>query len=657
MVKSDSGSGGSGIPEGYVAVPVSQADASAPLRLCVLVRKTPEPGVGQLVLLRDLPDAGVYLGCVADRSGRAREWIELWVQNIEGLEASLPGYRESFSNAALDARWEAQCEACRELAPESFIQTGWESVHPPPCYLDLSASEPVHPGTVDDGGAWELCQDDQALRRAGLPSFSTSLARYLYQPSVGEKSRFIPAVTGVPHGDLTAPIATVLEGRDHQVPFNPQAGLIMARSFAPVEFEDYADLLGGKPWGGLEQGKKHISFAGAYRELGDPDAIQNGVGHIFLGRQGRAGRFVETFHLKLQLLADAFQAAHAQVQRLQLPFLNLSADSFRVALKEVGTGLPFLWTANCALVKPSHAFALPVQTSELRYFIRARSGGTSIYLPEGLSAVTQGQGSVRIRKLLPPDRDRITLEGTLVPQEAVSLSQHDLLWLRVPLPDGRVDLYGHAYAEGALAPGEIRFRTVPQKLSDASVAALRAAEGVSFARAPFEVVPLLSSPCDLYSLGVLAVRALVVDEQTTLAIALDEVLSLARQLAAEYKADVPLGTRVRTILEREARYADSLGPHRLARAGLQPDEARQLIPTELWCDVLGLIVSLFPATGPDSFCRDYGDVPALALETVFNQPIERLMELLVRSRSLIVIDWAYNREIGAAIKGFLGVKD
>ncbi len=79
----------------------------------------------------------------------------------------------------------------------------------------------------------------------------------------------------------------------------------------------------------------------------------------------------------------------------------------------------------------------------------------------------------------------------------------------------------------------------------------------------------------------------------------------------------------------------------------------ELLPANLWYDTLGVIVSLFPVVGPDSICKDYGDVPSLALETVFNRPLEELELLLVRSRSLIVIDWKFNREIHSAINEYL----
>src|SRR5205807_9375749 len=167
--------------------------------------------------------------------------------------------------------------------------------------------------------------------------------------------------------------------------------------------------------------------------------------------------------------------------------------------------------------------------------------------------------------VLPPDQGRTLLEGTLVMQDRLNVSPHDLLWIRLPLPAGRVDLYGHLYTTDGLAQGEARFRTVPQRLATEVVNALRAAEGVSFARSPFEVVPLLSTPCDMYALGVLAVRTFLVNPQNTLPVALDEVLSLAQRVATEHKAEVPLATRIAGILNNEPRFAKSLAPNRLVQ--------------------------------------------------------------------------------------------
>src|SRR5580765_5073063 len=147
-----------GIPEGYSAIPIQESDMGAAVRLCVLARQTPEPAAGHLVLLRDLPDAMVYLGCLTDAGGRLREWAELWVQNVDGLESSLPALRESFSNHSIDQRWANTAKSFAALNPDGFIQTGWETKHPLPTFLDLGRQRPVHPGTPDN--RWELCRDN-----------------------------------------------------------------------------------------------------------------------------------------------------------------------------------------------------------------------------------------------------------------------------------------------------------------------------------------------------------------------------------------------------------------------------------------------------------------------------------------------------------------
>ncbi len=636
-----------GIPDGYSAIPIQESELSAMVRLCVLTRQVPDPAAGYLVLLRDLPDARVYLGCLTDAGGRLREWAELWFQNVDGLESSLPAVREAFSNHAMDERWANIAKSFAALNPRRFIQTGWETKHPLPTFLDLSRKQPVHPGTP--GNRWELCQDDAALQAAGLPTYGTSLFRYLYQPG-SKESGFIPVVSGAPTNTATRPLAEALKGIPDSIPLNQQGGVLMAHSYSPLSYEDFVDLLGGKAWKGLEHGKHVLNFDGVYRSLGDWTQMQQSGSHLFLGGQGRAGQFVEAFHLKLRLFVEAVTLVRAFVAQQQLPLLNLAADSFNVSLREVGTKLPFLWTAECELVKPSEAFALPVESSDLRYFIRARASGTSVYHPENINASRRGSGKVRIRTVLPPDQGRTLLEATLVMQEGFDVSPHDLLWVRLPLPNGRVDLYGHLYTTDGLAQGEARFRTVAQNLAPDIVNALRAAEGVTFARSPFEVVSLLSTPCDLYALGVLAVRTFLVNPQNSLAVAIDEVLSLARQAASNYNADSPLTSRIAALLGSDSRFAKSLAPHRLVQEPMEPMAAFELLPPEMWYHILAAIVRLFPGVGPDSHCKDYGDAPALALEVVFNKALEELEQLLVRSRSLIVIDWSANREVHSAIR-------
>jgi hypothetical protein len=247
------------------------------------------------------------------------------------------------------------------------------------------------------------------------------------------------------------------------------------------------------------------------------------------------------------------------------------------------------------------------------------------------------------------ERGHAVVEGTLVIEGATDFSPHDLFWIRLPLAQGRVDLYGHCYQADGLARGEVRFRTVEQTLPPGTMQALKGAEGVAFPKAPFQVVPLVSTPCDLYSLAVLATRVLLVNHENTLPEALDALVSLARESMNEGDGSQPLVERVRAVLQRDERYRRELGSHRLAREALTSEPVVECVPAELWEELLALLIRMFPGVGAESFSRDYGDASSGALETVFREPLAAFDELLLRSRSLIVIDWNTNREIRGII--------
>jgi hypothetical protein len=97
-------------------------------------------------------------------------------------------------------------------------------------------------------------------------------------------------------------------------------------------------------------------------------------------------------------------------------------------------------------------------------------------------------------------------------------------------------------------------------LSGPVLSALKQAEGAPISNSGFEVLPLLTSPCDMYAVAVLAIRILLVDDENTLAVALDETLSLARQVATEHDTNIVLGERLRRIVVKDRRWGQSLGP-------------------------------------------------------------------------------------------------
>ena len=639
---------------GYSAVPVSGDQASTPVRLCLVARTEQDPTAGSLVQLRDLVDSRVYLGCLCDADGQVHQWVEVWVQDTAGLARTPRAVRDSLTNAMLDDRWSRVVKALENSERPLLIKTGWEGPGRPSCtFLDIGKKSVVHPADKQSGDRWRLCTDDSALAKVGLPVYSGSLHRYLWLPELGADGPFVALSPDSPANAKCKPLTEVTGGKAELVPFNPGCGFVMARLYSPIAFETYADLLGGSPWKGIPHGRSVLDLELSTRPdvQGVPDHLTEGG--LFLGQQGRMGRLVESFHLKLRALADAVGAVRAMASESQRPLLNVSADSFQVRIGEPVRGLPYLWTARVTLADPGDALALGVQTSDARYYVPGRGAAVSVYRPESAGRVSQGSGSVRIREILTERGDETVLEGTLATDERVEATKNDLVWIRLNLKAGRVDLYAKLDTKAAMAAGEWRFRTVAQRLAADVTAQLGAAKGVPLPDSPFEVIPLISTPADLYALAVLAVRTLLVDPRTSLPVAVDEVLSLARQLAAEYDAALPIEERIRRLFDKDPRWLASLGPQRLSFEAIDPGEVFSLVPAPLWWSTLAAIVRMFPGIGPDSRCADLGAAPASAVQRVFDPVLSDLDRLLRRTRSLIVIDWKYNREIHAVVRGFL----
>ncbi|MGA2441278.1 MAG: hypothetical protein ABSH08_09970 [Tepidisphaeraceae bacterium] len=435
------------------------------------------------------------------------------------------------------------------------------------------------------------------------------------------------------------------------IPFNPDAAPMMVRDSGLIRLEDYIDFLSGKPWPGIMHGRTRLDLDGDFKAMADHDPQGSCEGWLFLGQHGRWGRLLEIFHLKLRLLHQAAVAVAATLQSTQRPLLNLSADSFAVKVDARSNALPFLWTSRLALLDPGDAFVVPVPDTDLQYFVSGCGEVTSIYCPEYIGSPS-GTATLRIRQII-NESTGVLVEGTIATQERLVPAANDLVWIRLNLAAGVVDLYCRLETQQAMVAGEWRFRTVPRRFTQNIVEQLKAASGVPLTNVNFEVLCLRSSPVDLYSLAILAVRTLLVNAQTGLPIAKDEILSLARQVASEHDPSIPLRQRIQAIFDRDSRWLVALGPHRLLNELLEPKQIFDLVPPELWWDTLAFIIRLFPGIGKDSWRRDFGDAGRGGLHKVVLDVIPDIESLILRTRSLIVIDWRFNREINAAIRGHL----
>ncbi len=643
------------IPEGYAELPIQGGDDSvgaSALRVCVLVRVQADEVGGQLVQLRDQIDARVYLGCVCDQAGTIHRWVEVWVQDLSQLEHAPSSYRQALSNAILDECWWTNHRAFADADPALCVTGGWEQRHPLLTLLDVEGGCAVHPVEEQSGEPWRVCCDEGVLSARGLPGYGTSLHRYGWVESLGEDSPMVVLTAGGPLNSGVRPVEEVVGGG--LLPWNLGGGLLMVRAWSPFGFDQIMGHLKGVETEGFRHGKTLLDV-GQLTGMEAEDAMQpRSDGWLMCARHSASERMLESLYLRLKLIGDAIEQVRAVTRATQRPILDLGPGSFQVRLGEPGCGLPFLWTARTKLMDAGRAVALPVAGGDASYYMHSRGVGASIYRPQAGFDQIQGRGSFRIRESKVHGSDGTgVVDGTFSTQERVDPSRSDLVWIRAQIGSERVDLQGTLERDSALAQGEWRFRSFSLRFDDEQMGLLRSAEGVPMPDVAFEIVPLLSTPCDLYAIAVLAVGGLLVDGDTTLAVALDEVLSLARQLGSDHDDMVGLGDRIVQLFDSDSRWVESLGPHRLVQEKMTAEEAFGLIPVELWAEVLGAIVRMVPGMGPDSWCRDLGQVRPGALHRVFDGSLGSFDKLVQRTRGLLVGDSWSNDEVQSVIDRML----
>jgi hypothetical protein len=610
------------------------------------MRSEPDAGPDPFVLLRELPGSRVYLGAVCDAAARLQEWVEIWVQTLDLREAVFSDSQERLANYAFDQRWRLDHQRRLGNLPETVIVTGMEQNNPRPLLIKRRADQAGSPFAPVEAAAWQICKDDAVLHSFGLAPYSTSPFRYLHKPEETEIKTFVATAPDAPTNSHVQGIDRLREVPGVSAVFNPQAGLIRVARFSPLDLEDYLRVLEGRAWEGAGPEATRVFQQRHYADLQAWSATPNGVPFLLYPKTSSTDRLNEVLLLKLAALLAMFQQVRSYVKTHQLPLLNLSPASFSVRLPEVGEPFPALWSAKFVLVKPGQAYALKIKSTEQKYFLRLGRIEPSPFLPEGLGAHSFGVGSIRLRNVL-SETDGIVLEGTLVAEDYLGLDPNDLLWFKLPVAEERLEFYAHVYSSEAVGPKEARFRSVPAKLSDPAIAVLK--RTAAFAKSPYEIWPLLSSPCDLHSLGILATRALLANSKSNFPAIVDDVLGLATRLGQEQGGEDQLLPKLRSLLDNEQRLRDLVSPSSLVESDRSPEQAWALIHKDLWLEAVGLLLRLFPGPGAYSYCKGFGDVSPLALETVFDRPIQELETLVLCLRSALVPSLSANQEIASVL--------
>src|SRR5260370_11455155 len=237
------------LPEGYRAVQERVEVNNSPVAVCLITHTSPSSGT-PFILLRETTDDSIYLGCLVDYAGDPKGWLEIWVQNVDRMAQSFRTQLEAVNNSLVDRRWSERLAVLRRLDRSALIETGWETVRPPPAFVQANAKAIVHPLEPFTNRPFVLCTEDAALASAGLPAYTSSLHRYLW--SGGETPIFVAAANGAP---TPVWVQSGPEAFPNLSPFNPSGGFPLGRSFCPLKLSQFFVLLPGKSLPGFSYGR------------------------------------------------------------------------------------------------------------------------------------------------------------------------------------------------------------------------------------------------------------------------------------------------------------------------------------------------------------------------------------------------------------------
>jgi len=621
-----------------------------------------------------------------------------------------PGHLLPVNNRLIDESWVAERQSLLSTPEElgalhrGFLPWIEHGIYPP-LFHCIASRQYFYPPCPSCGRPLRTCHDDALLLAAGLRPYCESSVRYLYCSVCSETTRETPeAMTFWTYSrtpeEAVTPRAKVRRGPELHTDFWPLLGRAAAASLdaetrenlalcfpsgadfsalarekiVPVSFYDteifplriehftldeYCDLLGGANWEDLWKGGALAGLLPGREEVLKRARETISIGRQFLFEDDDSGLFpLECLLLKLLLyreLCVRVACLHGQYKRPHLDLKpahimltigsrpeNLPARwNFRLALLDLGATLPF--GAEGVPADAPHVFRPPLEPDPLY--------SAPLVRDEPFGKNDLAHFIIRTAELVtdPKGQRRARLEMDVVGQalRTRKMSRRDLLVLTIPVQARelqQVRLWGMPCD---LIENGIRFLGVSSAIDEATYALLEAMTNrvmydreVSFYRA-FHV------PCDIYSLGMLLFRTLLVHDGQDIHTVAEVVkfilgrveLSLPRGKPAE---PVQVREIIRDHLRSDARTFNrfSVLYNREKRAG-----NRNAIPEDLWEELLLLAFRMTTWIPGFSLCGDSGDFDPADPSTAVQKVLQEIEDAVGRVWAELLGSQAMNRDI------------
>jgi hypothetical protein len=670
------------------------AAANAPFGLHVVL-DAPDPGGARSpwVRLSGADDfARVYLAAVKGDDSTLLELCALKLMPDAWPDGATPA-AFGVTNRDLEDRWEresARLVELRALSPH----------FPRLVRIDASAGETArrlppllysHPGRSffvppcpRCRNPLSLCRDEAWLAGAGLPSYASTLERFVWCELCARGPGASPVYTtsriGAPGAavrsatdlldDLghalrevwTEEEATALVGtqtakavrslpaaaasgasvRDLFTPLTFYGSPFLLTVAAPFDLEALADALGGRPWEELPV--RSPGAGGAFPPrwawlVRAPVPTRR----LLFPAESSGLDAVEIFFLKLTAFRQVLEGLIDYYRATGRPHLDLHPRHLLFELSGAGDGLPVFWTLQARIhglaaaavslpapgsptvVLPGEGLSVPYAAPEVQEF---RLAG---YRPGEfiLTDIDEEGTAARRFRLRGRLSDQYGLYPAPQPRDAIFLS----------LPDPTLG-FGFTGLAVRATPGNIRsdeavFASDLVELEEGGLRRLRLALGMKLPGARYRVFPDFGTPTDLYALGVSLLRLLLRNDEQDLAAVLRAADRLSREAAAwapEARRDVTFAALLKLAPDAAPAFSKTqILWGKDDRRGSRPNA----VPDGLWERALLLALRLVTRVTGFSVAAGPADFDPLFREEKLERILPEIVGILAELQSLL----------------------
>lgn len=667
--------------------------AIAPFGLHVVL-DAPDPGGARSpwVRLSEADDfARVYLAAVKGDDDTLLELCALKLMPDAWPDGATPAAL-GVTNRDLEERWERENARLVELRSSPHFprlvrldaSAGQDAGRLPPLLYSHPGRSFFVPPCPRCQKPLSLCRDEAWLAGAGLPSFATTLDRFVWcegcargpeAPTVYTTSRISAPHTAVrSSADLLDDLGRALrevwteeEGanlvgaetakaarstsaaatRGGTVPelFTPltfYGSPFLLTVAAPLDLEALADALGGRPWEELTAPSPGAggAFPPRWAWLVRPPAPTR---RLLFPSESSGLDAVEIFFLKLTAFRQILEGVIDYYRATGRPHLDLHPRHLLFELSGAGDGLPLFWTFQARIhglaaaavtlpapgsptvVLPGQGLAVPYAAPEVQEF---RLAG---YRPgEFVFTDIDEEGTAARRFRL---RGRLSDPYGLYPAPRA----RDAIFLSLPDPALGFGFTGLAVRA---APGDIRsdeavFASDLVELDENGLRRLRIALGTKLPGARYRVFPDFGPPTDLHALGVSLLRLLLRNDEQDLGAVLKATDRLGREVAAwaaETRRDVTLAA----LLKRAPDAAPAFSKTQILWSRDDRRASRpNAVPDGLWERALLLVLRLVTRVTGFSVAAGPADFDPLFREEKLERILPEVLEILAELQSIL----------------------